>query len=111
MAGKELDPQRARAARDVVRQHPVMVLLLASPALIAVAAVWWLAGAGWALAVRVLKDSVVPGWATVVIATFFLGGVQLISLGIIGEYIARIYGEVKQRPLYLVRERIGFPAP
>ena len=49
MAGKELDRQRARAARDVVRQHPAMVLLLASPALIAVAAVWWLAGAGWAI--------------------------------------------------------------
>jgi len=49
MAGKELDPQRARAARDVVRQHPVMTLVAVSPVLLAAGAVWWLAGAGWAI--------------------------------------------------------------
>lgn len=53
MAGKELDPQRARAAREVVRQHPAMALLAASPVLIAVALVWWLAGAGWAIVLLV----------------------------------------------------------
>lgn len=42
MAGKEIDPQRARAARDVVRQHPAMTLLVVSPALVAAALVWWL---------------------------------------------------------------------
>ena len=49
MAGKELDPQRARAARDVVRQHPAMVLFVASPVLIAAGLVWWLASPGWAI--------------------------------------------------------------
>lgn len=49
MPGKELDPQRARAARDVVRAHPAMTLIAVSPVLLAAGAVWWLAGAGWAI--------------------------------------------------------------
>lgn len=53
MAGKEIDPQRARAARDVVRQHPAMVLVAVSPLLLAAGVVWWLAGAGWALVLLV----------------------------------------------------------
>jgi polyisoprenyl-phosphate glycosyltransferase len=49
-----------------------------------------------------------PGFSTIVLSILFLGGIQLIGLGIIGEYIARIYNEVKQRPLYLIEEVIGF---
>ena len=65
-------------------------------------------GVFYAFFLRLLTASVVPGWATLLIAVLFLGGVQLVSLGIMGEYVARIYGQVKARPLYLVRERVGF---
>ena len=50
----------------------------------------------------------VPGWATLVVAISFLGGVQLLSIGLLGEYVARIFNEVKRRPGYLVAERHGF---
>ena len=52
----------------------------------------------------------VPGWATLAVAVIFLGGIQLLSIGILGEYVARIFTEVKRRPNYVVAERHGFAA-
>lgn len=49
-------------------------------------------------------DNVVPGWATITIAVSFFGGLQLVFLGIVGEYISRIFREVKNRPLYFIEK-------
>ena len=50
------------------------------------------------------KD-LVPGWASSVVPVYFLGGIQLLSIGILGEYVAKIYMETKRRPRYIV-ERV-----
>ena len=52
--------------------------------------------------------AVIPGWTSLAVAVLFLGGVQLLAIGILGEYIGRIYEEVKRRPLYLVRDSVNF---
>ncbi len=69
-----------------------------------------LAGIVYALAVRVFTGAGIGGWAATFIAVLFLGGAQLMLIGILGEYLGRVYREAQQRPLYLVRERLGFPA-
>lgn len=67
-----------------------------------------LLGILYALVMRLFTSVWVEGWTALMIAVLFLGGVQLVCLGIIGEYIGRIYREVQRRPLYVVRDRIGF---
>jgi glycosyltransferase involved in cell wall biosynthesis len=63
------------------------------------------------LVIRTLVSGVdVPGYASLMVAVLFLGGLQLIVLGVIGEYLGRSYTEAKKRPLYIVRERMGLDA-
>ena len=56
--------------------------------------------------IKLITDDAVPGWATLSASILFLGGVQLVGLGIIGEYVGRVFDEVKQRPLYLVKQHL-----
>ncbi len=57
---------------------------------------------------KLFTDILVQGWASITVAIFFVGGIQLLVLGVMGEYIARMYEDVRARPLYVVRERKGF---
>jgi polyisoprenyl-phosphate glycosyltransferase len=61
----------------------------------------------WALWTKFFTDRASPGWASNLFATFFTGGCVLLTLGIIGEYVARIYDEVKRRPLYTLRSSLN----
>lgn len=75
-----------------------------------VGAVVSLGALGWALflvARTVLHGVDVPGYASLMVAVLFFGGVQLLSLGILGEYVGRIYREAKHRPLYLIQDSCG----
>jgi dolichol-phosphate mannosyltransferase len=58
----------------------------------------------YALFSHFIFDSVVSGWTSLIISVLFIGGVQLITIGIIGEYIARINNDVCNRPLYIIDE-------
>jgi dolichol-phosphate mannosyltransferase len=65
----------------------------------------------YALIMRLLTDDWVPGWAMIFISLLLVSGLQFIFLGVIGEYVGRIYSEAKDRPLFLVLERLGFDHP
>lgn len=57
--------------------------------------------------VAYMKGNTVPGWASIIIAVMFLGGTQLLAIGLLGEYIASLFTESKQRPLYLINQKIN----
>ena len=64
-----------------------------------------------AIILRLANSDIFYGQATTLVSVLFLGGIQLIFLGVIGEYLGRIYDEVKRRPLYIVAERRGVEEP
>lgn len=67
-----------------------------------------IAFAVWLVARKLMYDLAVEGWTSTMVSIFFLGGVQLVSLGILGEYVGRIFSEAQNRPLYVVATRLGF---
>jgi len=110
-AGETKYPYRKmiKFALDGVTSFSTVPLKLAS----------WLGYAASALAflyllsvfIQKLSGITVQGWATTMVAILFIGGVQLICLGIIGEYLGRVFNESKPRPLYVVEELLGAPSP
>ncbi len=97
-------------AMDGIISFSVLPLRLAS--LTGLAAIW-IAIAGIIMAVVVRLFGLYDlrfgrGWASLFVAVLFMGGVQLLTLGVMGEYLGRIYTEVKRRPLYAVQEQLGF---
>lgn len=60
------------------------------------------AASAWVLFVALFTSNAVPGWASTVLPSYFLGGIQILSLGIIGEYLGKIYGELKARPRFII---------
>ncbi len=63
-----------------------------------------LAMAVWAVAIKLFTDRALPGWASTTVPIYLLGGVQLLCIGILGEYVAKIYSETKGRPRYLIEK-------
>ena len=63
----------------------------------------------WAIAVRVLGLGTVPGWTTIMFAVALGSSAQLLMTGVLGEYVGRIYEEIKRRPLYVIEQEINAP--
>ena len=60
------------------------------------------------LYIRFFTTASIPGFASLAILILFIGGVQLLAVGLLGEYVSRIFDEVKQRPLYVTRTLVGW---
>ncbi|MFA4903587.1 MAG: glycosyltransferase family 2 protein [Desulfobaccales bacterium] len=102
-AGKSKYPFKKMMAfaLEGITSFSVVPLRIVSAAGLAVFSFSLLMG-GFILYYALVRGKVVPGWASTVLPIYFLGGVQLLSLGIIGEYIGKIYNETKGRPRYFV---------
>lgn len=97
-----------KLATDSITSFSYKPLRLASYIGFIAALIGFLGGI-YAILLKIAEPSAtVLGWTTTMIAIFFMGGVQLIILGIIGEYLGRIYTETQNRPLYIIDRKIGF---
>ena len=97
----------SQLAFDAIFSFSILPLRIVLGLGLAVSAVAFLFGIASALS-KVFGVYTVPGWATIVVVVTFIGGVQLVVLGGIGEYLGRVYEEVKRRPLYVVRALHNF---
>jgi glycosyltransferase involved in cell wall biosynthesis len=61
----------------------------------------------WVLYVRFFTTQAVPGWASTVLPIYFISGIQILCIGIIGEYLGKIYSEVKERPRYIIEKLVN----
>jgi glycosyltransferase involved in cell wall biosynthesis len=104
-AGETKYPLRRmlRFAMDGITSFSVIPLRFATWMGLIIAFASFLLGA-WAIYVKLATNSTVPGWATTFVLTAMLSSVQLVMIGILGEYVGRIYEQVKQRPIYILRE-------
>ena len=88
---------------DGITSFSIVPLRLASLFGFIVSVIAFLLGL-WIIFEKIFLEIPIPGYASIIVSVLFLGGIQLIFLGIIGEYIGRIYEEVKRRPIYIVRK-------
>lgn len=99
--------QLLKLALDAIFSFSRIPLRIAT-ALGACAALLAVAATAVVLYKKFISLEAIPGWTSILLSILFLGAVQLFSLGILGEYLGRIYEEVKRRPPYLVQETYGF---
>ena len=111
-AGETKYPLRKmiRFALDGITSFSVLPLRLATWLGSIAGAIAVVAGL-WAVYVRFFVSGVVPGWTTIMIFVAFGTSAQLLMIGILGEYVGRIYEELKRRPLYITSEEINFSLP
>ena len=102
--------KRLRLALEGMTSFSVAPLRAATLAGAAIAALAFLYGS-YAIVMKLFTERSVRGWASVLAVVSFLSGLQLLGLGLVGEYIGRIYEEVKGRPVYLLSARAGLDEP
>jgi glycosyltransferase involved in cell wall biosynthesis len=105
VAGESKYPLRKmiRLALDGITSFsPVPLRLIA--ALGVIVCVFSLAMVLWVISIRLFTDRALPGWASTTVPIYLLGGVQLLCIGILGEYVAKIYSETKARPRFLIEK-------
>lgn len=110
-APKQTFRRLVRYALDAVFGFSYKPLRLMTLAGICISAIGFLLALFFVVWRLIDKEQAQMGFTTLVTLVLFLGGVQLIGIGLLGEYLGRIYDEVKERPLYIVRRRHGVDAP